>query len=125
MVAIAIISLFIIYLLPTTIQNDPKPEIAQADLQTILTNLVRYHIYTGNLPTTEQGLRALVIKPTSPPTPERWKQMTLAKYLLDPWNQPYRYRLEEINSSQSITIWSFGSDNIDGTQDDITITEGF
>ncbi|HEY1082580.1 MAG TPA: type II secretion system protein GspG, partial [Prosthecobacter sp.] len=42
------------------------------DLQNIMTQLQLYEARNMRPPTTEQGLKALVEKPTSEPLPEKW-----------------------------------------------------
>jgi general secretion pathway protein G len=43
-------------------------------------------------PTSEQGLKALVEKPTSPPVPKKWKPDYLSKGVpQDPWGNEYKY----------------------------------
>src|SRR3954453_17515725 len=62
----------------------------QADRQQISTQLRLYESMNGFLPTTEQGLQALVTQPSTDPKPSRWYQLfkDLPK---DPWANDYIY----------------------------------
>ena len=62
-----------------------------ADLQVFKTALNIYRINATTFPSTEQGLKALVEKPTVGRIPKSWEQ-TLKNQLLDPWGNPYGYR---------------------------------
>jgi len=72
----------------------------------------------GVFPTTEQGLNALVSKPTSGRIPKSWEQ-SLKGEQLDPWQNPYGYRNPPTRKNSEPDSWSFGPDMIDGTEDDI------
>src|SRR6266513_2012321 len=47
----------------------------QSDIRTISMQLKAYENMNGFMPTTEQGLQALVNQPTTDPTPSRWIQL--------------------------------------------------
>jgi general secretion pathway protein G len=70
-------------------------------------------------PSTEQGLKALVTKPTSAPIPKKWKQPYLESLPLDPWNSEYKYACPGKHFTSGCDIWSLGPDGQDGTDDDI------
>jgi general secretion pathway protein G len=87
------------------------------DLNRIGSELLTYRQLTGSLPTTEQGLTALVTRPTSPPFPKRWR--ALAKAVpRDKWNHDYRYRRLPEGDDRRFEIWSIGKDGVNGTRDD-------
>lgn len=71
-----------------------KVAIAKADiLVNIPTALKLYELDNGMYPTTEQGLDALIAKPTNPPTPQNWNGPYIEKKsVLDPWSREYVYR---------------------------------
>ena len=70
-------------------------------------------------PTQEQGLDALINRPTSEPLPKRWSA-SLGEEMLDPWGNPYQYRFPAVNSKKDkYDIWSIGEDGENGTDDDI------
>jgi general secretion pathway protein G len=91
-----------------------------SDINTAISlGLENYFIAAGRYPTTEQGLDALVEKPTKPPIPDRWNP-SLDEIPLDPWKQPYKYKFPaRPGSKKAYDIWSIGKDGQDGTEDDI------
>src|SRR4051794_8205484 len=65
---------------------------ADADVNTITGLLRTYEAMNLSPPSEEQGLEALVTKPSGEPNPTRWHQF-LQKLPVDPWNNPYKYRV--------------------------------
>src|SRR5216110_1096053 len=59
-----------------------------ADIQGISTQLKLYESMNGFMPTTEQGLQALVTQASSDPKPTRWFQL-LKEMPKDPWQNNY------------------------------------
>lgn len=92
--------------------------VINGDLKTIANALTAYEASSGRPPTTEQGLEALVEKPTKPPIPDRWHQF-MEEVPKDPWRQPYRYRAPATKSKKSYDIWTIGKDGQDNTEDDV------
>lgn len=88
------------------------------DLQNIMTQLQLYEARNMRAPTTEQGIKALVEKPTTEPLPEKWTQL-LEGVPKDPWGNEYKYRFPAQKSKKPYDIWSSGKDSTDGTEDDI------
>lgn len=65
---------------------------AQADVRTLEAALNLYKLDSFQYPTTEQGLRALVERPTLPPEPRNWRTGGYITSLpQDPWGNPYQY----------------------------------
>ncbi len=93
----------------------PKPIIARSDIDQLTTALLMYRANTSYVPTTEQGLQALIERPTAEPLPPRWKQMLEAP-LLDPWNHPYVYR-EPDDFSGKFELFSLGPDGVESADD--------
>ncbi len=62
----------------------------RADVQAIGTQLKLYESVNGFLPTTEQGLQALVTQPSTEPKPTRWYQL-FKEIPKDPWGNNYIY----------------------------------
>lgn len=89
---------------------------AKADIQTIESALILYKVQNGFYPTTEQGLKALVEKPTSKPIPKTYppggylKQDNVPQ---DPWGNPYVYRSPG-EENRPYEIISRGADALDG-----------
>ncbi|MDF1741170.1 MAG: type II secretion system major pseudopilin GspG [Verrucomicrobiales bacterium] len=68
-------------------------------------------------PTEDQGLTALTERPTGEPQPERWRAY-LEEPMMDPWGQPYEYRVPAQKSSKKYDIFSLGEDGVE-SEDDI------
>jgi len=79
---------------------------ARADIQAIVSALNMYKLDNYTYPTTEQGLQALVKKPTTQPVPPNWHQY-LPKVPKDPWGQPYKY-LYPGTHNDDFDVWTDG-----------------
>ncbi len=84
---------------------------ARQDIASISQALKLYRLDNGRYPTTDQGLAALVTKPTTEPIPNNWKAC-LDLLPKDPWGNPYQYA----NPGQhgEMDVWSFGADGKPG-----------
>lgn len=91
----------------------------KGDLQTLKVQLSTYEMNNMFIPTTEQGLMALVVQPTSEPKPTRWRQLLKREALIDPWGSPYKYQNPGKHNPTSYDLYSMGADRLDGTADDI------
>jgi general secretion pathway protein G len=91
----------------------------QADIQAIKSQLRTYEAMNGFLPTTEQGLQALVTKPDSDPVPQRWTQF-FEQLPKDPYGSNYIYRSPGIKNPTSYDLYSAGPNRVDdsGAGDD-------
>lgn len=63
---------------------------AKQDVVAIENALNLYKLDNGFYPSTDQGLKALVEKPTNDPAPSNWRAY-LKQLPMDPWNRPYQY----------------------------------
>ncbi len=106
-----------IYLLKGNVDVAKETRV-EGDIANIGTQLQLYEARNLRLPTTEQGIKALVERPTTEPLPERWTQL-LEEPPRDPWGQPYMYRYPAQKSKKPYDLWSIGKDGQDGTEDDI------
>lgn len=97
--------------------DEAKYERVRGDLNTL--DLAIKGFERGNYskpPTQEQGLMALVERPTSEPQPERWRAyLEDAKALLDPWGNPYQYRYPATKSKKKYDLWSNGENGVEDT----------
>lgn len=91
---------------------------AEADIQNIMTQLMLYDTLTGGYPTTQQGIQALVERPTGEPQPRKWRQL-MPQVPLDPWNNPYLIRNPATMSKDKVDLYSAGPDGQANTADDI------
>lgn len=101
------------------IAGNAKLAQTEADFKAIDTSLMSYQLLAGNFPTTQQGLQAMVTKPTTTPVPRRWSQIS-KKVPLDPWKNEYRYRFPGKKNAAEPEIYSLGADGIENTADDIS-----
>ncbi len=67
-------------------------------------------------PTQEQGLQALVERPSGDPQPERWRAY-LDEPMKDPWGLEYQYRFPPQKSTKKYDIFSFGEDGVESDDD--------
>jgi len=67
-------------------------------------------------PTQEQGLMALVERPTGDPQPERWRAY-LEEPMLDPWGNEYQYRFPATKSGKKYDLYSLGEDGVESDDD--------
>ena len=94
----------------------------KGDMNSISSVVKMYKINNGHFPSTAQGLRALVAKPTGDPQPMSWTQLT-DRVPLDPWGQEYRYEFVQATDGEGqkdqFRIISTGKDLQLVTDDDI------
>lgn len=93
MVVLVIIAVLMALVVPNVINrpDEARATAAKADLQSIAASLDLYKLDNYAYPTTQQGLEALVSKPTVSPSPNNWKGSYLKKLPVDPWGNPYQY----------------------------------
>ena len=116
-IAIGLLAVAGIFLIGGTSNSHPPEQRVKADFQSIRAALGTYKINAGHYPTTEQGLQALVERPTIPPLPEDWVKI-MDKIPTDPWKNEYRYRCFPEDSPHPFELISNGPDGIEGTKDD-------
>jgi len=102
----------------TGVLDSGKKTRVKGDLTTLTSALRSYETDNMFLPTTEQGLSALLEKPTSRPAPQNWTAK-LKKNLLDPWGNPYRYRRPGTKDKGGFDVYSSGPDGVADNTDDI------
>jgi general secretion pathway protein G len=95
LVVISVIAILAAVVTPMVFRNvgDAKVSAARAQLEILELALDAYRLDNNYYPTTEQGLQALVVKPTSPPAPFGWRGPYLKRAVpTDPWGKPFVYR---------------------------------
>ena len=118
LVVLVIMGLLISIVAPTVLNRADEARVQKvyADFKAIETALKIYRLDNYVYPTTDQGLEALVEKPTSD-EPPGWKEGGYVDRLpLDPWKQPYQYLSPGAHGS--IDIYSTGPDR-QPSEDDI------
>ncbi|MCU1756784.1 type II secretion system major pseudopilin GspG [Pseudomonas helleri] len=94
--------------------DQAKVTAARADIQAISTALEMYRLDTFNYPSTQQGLEALVTRPSGTPLARNWNPQGYLKSLpVDPWGTPYQY-LNPGTHSAGYDLFSFGADGVQG-----------
>ena len=94
-----------------------KRQAVTSDVQSIGTQLKLYESMNGFMPTTEQGLRALVVQPQTEPKPSRWFQL-LTQFPKDPWQSDYLYLNPGRKNPTGYDLYSAGPDRKPDTADD-------
>ena len=120
MVVLFIIGIMAAVVAPQVLGNRDVAQIKKAavDIQQLEGALEMYKLRTNMLPTTEQGLDALVNAPTIDPIPRAYPTEGIIKRLpLDPWGN--EYVLLNPGEIGVYDLYSFGPDGIEGTDDDI------
>jgi len=94
--------------------DQAKVTAARTDIQAISTALEMYRLDTFNYPSTQQGLEALVTRPSGTPLAKNWNPQGYLKSLpVDPWGTPYQY-LNPGTHSAGYDLFSFGADGVQG-----------
>lgn len=90
-------------------------------VRSLSTAIELYQAGIGVLPTSDQGLNALLEAPSDLPDPTKWDGPYLRDNFQthDPWGNPYQYQAPGERSRDGYDVWSFGPDGITGTDDDI------
>jgi general secretion pathway protein G len=115
MLVLGIISVLVgsaIYMLVGNI-DVAKEQRVDSDKQAISMQLKTYEMLNYRMPTTEQGLKALVNAPS--PRPPRWKQL-MKSVPLDPWGNEYVYR-NPGKSGSGFDLYSLGPDGKESDDD--------
>lgn len=91
--------------------DEARKTVVVTDIKTISSALKTYRLDNGDYPTTQQGLKALVEKPTTPPVPFSYPaEPYLEQMPQDPWGNPYVYE----STGGRFTIKSLGKDGKPG-----------
>ena len=115
MVVIVIIGIMATMIVPRIMSKPDEARViaAKQDISTLVQALKIYRLDVGRYPTTEQGLKALVEKPSVEPIPQNWKSGGYLDLLpKDPWGAPYQYQNPGTHSEMD--VFSFGADNKPG-----------
>ncbi len=115
MVVVVIIGLLASVVVPNVIDNIDKSRVQKAytDFKALQTALKLYRIDNFVYPTGEQGLEALVSKPSLSPVPRNWKSGGYVDQLQqDPWGRPYLYMSP--GEGHEYDIYTLGADGVSG-----------
>ncbi|MEO8241424.1 MAG: type II secretion system major pseudopilin GspG [bacterium] len=124
MVVLVIIAIIAAIIVPNVIgrPDEARVTVARSDIRTLAASLELYRLDARNYPTTEQGLDALVHRPTLEPIPQTWATGGyLGNLPNDPWGNPYIY--VSPGETGPFDLTSYGADGRpggDGIDADIT-----
>jgi general secretion pathway protein G len=113
MVVVVIIGVLAALIVPNVLDklDDAKVTAARTDINTITQALKFYKLDNQRYPTQDQGLQALIAKPTTEPMPPNWKPY-LDKLPNDPWGRPYLYLNPGVKGE--VDVMSYGADGQPG-----------
>jgi len=113
MVVIVILGVLAALIVPRVMNRPDEARVvaARQDIASVMQALKLYRLDNQRYPTTEQGLSALVTRPTSGPAAANWKAY-LDKMPVDPWGKPYQYLNPGLRGE--IDVYSFGADGQQG-----------
>jgi general secretion pathway protein G len=115
MVVIVILGVLAALVVPSVLSrtDDARNVAAKSDLAAIRQALKLYRLDNQRYPSSEQGLNALVTRPTDPPLPPNWKPGGyLEKLPRDPWGHPYQYLNPGLKSD--VDVFTYGADGQPG-----------
>jgi general secretion pathway protein G len=115
LVVVAILGILAAIVVPRIMDrpDEAKRVAAKADIQAIVQVLKIYRLDNGFYPTTDQGLGALVQRPSTNPVPANWKQGGyLDRLPKDPWGGDYQYLSPGVRGE--IDVFSLGADRARG-----------
>jgi len=109
MVVLAIIGVLAMMIVPNVLgrADDARITVARTDVGNLMQQLKLYKLDNQRYPSGEQGLNALILKPTTEPVPANWKPY-LDKLPNDPWGRAYQYMNPGIKGE--VDVLSFGAD---------------
>ncbi|WP_373273674.1 type II secretion system major pseudopilin GspG [Pseudomonas taiwanensis] len=118
MVVVVILGILAALVVPQ-VMNRPdqaKVTVAKGDIKAIGAALDMYKLDNFAYPSTQQGLEALVSRPSGNPPPKNWnKDGYLKKLPIDPWGNPYQYLSP--GSKGTYDLYSLGADGKEGGSD--------
>jgi len=113
MVVLLIIGVLAALIVPNVLDraDDARVTAAKTDITNLMQALKLYRLDNQRYPSAEQGLLALLTKPTIEPVPSNWKTY-LDQLPKDPWGQPYVYLNPGIKGE--VDVMSYGADGQPG-----------
>mgnify|MGYP006199952477 CR=1 FL=1 len=109
MVVLVIIGVLAALIVPNVLDraDDARVTAAKTDIANLTQALKLYKLDNQRFPSAEQGLQALVAKPTVGVIPANWRPY-IDKLPMDPWNRAYLYINPGLKSE--VDVMSFGAD---------------
>ena len=117
-VVLVILGILASIVAPNVIGNVDKSRVVKAkqDIRALQSALQIYRVDNFKYPTTDQGLQALVEKPTSGDEAKNWqKGGYIPKLPKDPWQNEYQYISPGENGDYD--LYTLGADGVPGGED--------
>ena len=113
LVVLTIIGVLAALIVPNVLNRAEEARVtaARTDISNLMQQLKLYKPDNQRFPRAEQGLEALVRKPTAGSVPPNWKPY-IDKLPNDPWGRPYQYVNPGIKGE--VDVFSFGADGQSG-----------
>jgi general secretion pathway protein G len=113
LVVLVIIGVLAALVVPNVLDRaeDARVTAARTDVNNLMQALKMYKLDNQRYPSSEQGLDALVHKPTTGTPPPNWKPY-LEKLPNDPWGHPYQFANPGVKGE--VDVYSFGADGRPG-----------
>lgn len=125
MVVLVIIAIVAVMVVPNVIgrPDQARVTVTTTDLRTISSALEMYRLDNRTYPTTDQGLAALVSRPTTSPIPRNWHENGyLAAMPQDAWGAPYIYASPGTDGAfDLVSLGADGKPGGDGVDADIDL----
>jgi general secretion pathway protein G len=121
MVVVVILGILAAIIVPRVMSYPEQARLVKAkqDILALQNALDLYKLDNGFYPSTDQGLQALVMKPTTQPIPQNFKiDGYLARVPLDPWGRPYHYLNPGIHNPNGVDIFTYGAAGPNNRTDD-------
>lgn len=118
MVVVVILGILAAIVVPNIIDRPDAARVAKArqDIRAVESALKLYRLDNFRYPSTEQGLKALVERPTTQPEPRNWKSGGyLDRIPTDPWGETYHYR--NPGEHGEIDVYTLGRDGRPGGEE--------
>ncbi|MEZ3185067.1 type II secretion system major pseudopilin GspG [Pseudomonas sp. LM13] len=115
MVVVVILGILAALVVPQVMSrpDQAKVTVAKGDIKAIAAALDMYKLDNFAYPSTQQGLDALVKKPSGNPQPKNWNRDGYLKRLpKDPWGNDYQYLSP--GTQGQFDLYSFGADGKPG-----------
>ena len=115
MIVVVILGILAALVVPKIISRPDEARViaARQDIASIMQALKLYRLDNMRYPLTEQGLQALVEKPSAPPLAPNWKTGGYVERLpKDPWGNQYQYLNPGLRGE--IDVFSYGADGAPG-----------
>lgn len=119
MVVMVILGLLVAVVAPNIMgrSDQAKVTVAKTQMSNIANALDLYRLDNGHYPSTQQGLEALVNRPSGTPEPKNWNPDGYLKNVPeDPWDNEYEYMSP--GSEGAYDLYSLGSDGQEGGDGD-------